>query len=73
MGLVFFFPILALGFFLGYGLHLFADSFTRDGIRPFYPFKKKTSGRLRTGSKLEASVLVIFIIASSLLFFIKVF
>ncbi len=40
--LVLFVPVVALGFFLGYGLHLFADSFTKDGIKPFYPWKKRS-------------------------------
>ena len=60
---VLFFPVIALGFFLGYGLHLLADSFTVEGIKPFYPYKKKSSGRIRTGGKSETSLLVFFVIA----------
>ena len=60
---VLFFPIIALGFFLGYGLHLLADSFTIEGIKPFYPYNKKSSGRIRTGGKSETSLLVFFVIA----------
>ena len=51
--LVLFVHVLALGFFLGYGLHLFADSFTIEGIIPFYPFGKRSSWRIRTGAKTE--------------------
>jgi len=61
--LVLFFPVIALPFFLGYGLHLFADSFTVDGITPFYPLRAKSKGIIRTGGKSEVSVLVFFIIA----------
>ena len=67
--LVLFFPILALGFFLGYGLHLFADSFTPEGIKPFYPWKKKSSGFVTTGSKLEVVVFVVFVLVDVALFF----
>ncbi len=65
--LVLFFPFIALGFFVGYASHLFADSFTVDGITPFYPWKKKTSGLLKTGSSLETSIFVIMIIINLLL------
>jgi len=67
--LVLFFPIISLGFFLGYGLHLLADSFTRDGIRPFYPLKKGIRGSLRTGGSIEIGVLIGFLIADVLLIF----
>lgn len=60
--LVLYFPIISLGFFLGYGLHLFADSFTCEGIQPFYPLKTRSSGILRTGGKTEISIFVIFVI-----------
>ena len=68
---VLFFPILALGFFLGYGLHLFADSFTMEGIQVFYPFRKKTSWRIRTGGKTEVSIFVMFILANLFLIILK--
>jgi membrane-bound metal-dependent hydrolase YbcI (DUF457 family) len=60
--LVLFFPIISLPFFLGFGLHLFADSFTIDGIIPFYPLKRKISGKISTGGKAETSIFVSFII-----------
>ncbi len=69
--LILFFPIIAFGFFLGYGLHLFADSFTKEGIRPFYPSKKVSKGKIRTGGKLEISLFVVFVIADLALFFIR--
>jgi len=58
---ILFFPVIALPFFLGYGLHLFADSFTVTGIKPFYPFKKKSSWKIRTGGKTETIVFLCFL------------
>ena len=68
-----FFPIVALPFFLGYGLHLFADSFTITGIRPFYPCKKKSKGKIRTGGKSETIVFLAFFIIDLGLLGIRVF
>jgi len=62
-----FFPVLAVGFFLGYGLHLFTDSFTIQGIKPFWPLRKDSMGGLRTGGKIETIILWIFIIADAVL------
>ncbi|GBE19582.1 MAG TPA: metal-dependent hydrolase [Candidatus Pacearchaeota archaeon] len=72
MFFVLFIPILAFGFFLGYGLHLLADSFTITGIMPFYPYKKKISGKIRTGGRSETAVLVLFVIGDLGLFFWKI-
>lgn len=71
--LVLFLPVVAFGFFLGYGLHLVSDSFTVEGIRPFYPSKRKASGILRTGGKAETIVFVFFIILSLGLLFVRIF
>ena len=68
----FFYPIIALPFFLGYGFHLFADSFTIEGIRPFWPLKSSSSGKIRTGGMIEKAVLGIFILAS-IVFFLMLF
>lgn len=65
---VLFIPVLAFGFFLGYVLHLFADSFTQEGIQVFYPFRKRTSWRVRTGGKTEVSIFIIFILIDLFLF-----
>ena len=59
--LALFFPTIALPFFLGYSSHLLADSFTLDGIIPFYPLKKKTYGFVKTGGKIEHFILISFI------------
>ena len=71
--LVLFVPVLAFGFFLGYGLHLFADSFTLNGIKPFYPWKKRSCGPVRTSRKLETSLLIGFVIFDIALFFVRFF
>jgi len=68
--LAFFFPTVSLGFFLGYSIHLFVDSFTKEGIVPFWPYPKKSTWRLKTGSFLESSIFLVFLLADVLLFFI---
>lgn len=54
--LALFLPTFALPFFLGYFGHVFADSFTIDGIRPFWPLKGEISGHLRTGGAIEEGI-----------------
>ena len=71
--LVLFIPVLAFGFFLGYGLHLLADSFTIAGIQPFYPFKNKSCGIIRTGKRIEVGVFVGFIIGDVAMLFYRFF
>lgn len=66
--LAFFLPTIAFGFFLGYSVHLFVDSFTKEGIMPFWPYSKKSSWRLKTGSFLESSVLLTFLLVDAFLF-----
>jgi len=70
---VLFLPVVAFGFFLGYGLHLLADSFTIDGIRPFYPSRIKSRGKIKTGGKVEVSLLALFIVFDVILIFYKIF
>ena len=60
--LSFFFPTLAFAFFLGYAIHLFSDSFTKEGIMPFWPYDKKVSWRLKTGGFVESSVFLVFML-----------
>ena len=68
--LAFIYPPVALPFFLGYGLHLFADSFTVQGIRPFWPLDVNSKGPVRTGGVIEDAifwtvvVIDVFILAS---------
>ena len=60
-------PVLALPFFLGYGGHLLADSLTLDGIRPFWPLKKRASGKILTGGMIEQGIFIALIAANVLL------
>jgi len=68
IGLVLIFPILALPFFLGYSSHLIADSFTIEGIKPFYPNKRFISGKIRTGGISETTIFTIFVILNLVVF-----
>jgi inner membrane protein len=61
-------PILTLPFFLGYSFHLLADSFTVEGIRPFWPLKKEVEGSIRVSGKREMLILIMILIFSALLF-----
>lgn len=56
--LTLFLPIVSLGFFLGYALHIFSDCFTKDGLMPFYPYKGISYGIIKTGGKTENLVFV---------------
>jgi inner membrane protein len=64
----FYIPILALPFFLGYSFHLLADSFTVEGIRPFWPLKKEVEGPIRVSGKREMLILIMIVVFSALLF-----
>jgi membrane-bound metal-dependent hydrolase YbcI (DUF457 family) len=60
--LAFYWPVLAFPFFLGYALHLLVDSWTVDGIRPFWPLKATSKGKVETGGALEETVFMVFIV-----------
>lgn len=64
------YPRLAFSFFAGYASHLLLDSFTVEGVVPFWPFGHKTEGMIPTGGKVETGLFwilcagsVIFIVA----------
>jgi inner membrane protein len=61
-------PVASLGFFLGYSSHLIADSFTLEGIKPFWPFKFRSSGFIKTGGKFEWGIFILFAIFDTLIF-----
>lgn len=65
--LAFFLPTVSFGFFLGYGLHLFVDSFTVEGIIPFWPYPRKSFWRLKTGSLIESSLFLVFVLVDLVL------
>tara|TARA_Y100000310_G_scaffold333179_1_gene410192 strand:- start:1583 stop:2035 length:453 start_codon:yes stop_codon:yes gene_type:complete len=62
-----FWPIASLGFFIGFSVHLVCDSFTREGIQPFWPLKSRTSGFIYSGGRLEDSLFVGLIILNLVL------
>jgi inner membrane protein len=57
----FFIPMLAFPFFLGYSLHLLADSFTIEGIQPFWPWSRSVNGMIHTGAYTEKAIFFVFI------------
>ena len=60
-------PILALPFFLGYSIHLFADGFTQEGIRPFWPLKDEVKGKVHVGGNVERGLFYGVILADIIL------
>lgn len=54
--------------FIGYTSHLFLDSFTPKGIRPFWPFRVKLNGIVKSGGLIEIILFFLFLIA--ILFFL---
>lgn len=63
-------PVASFGFFIGYCIHLITDSFTKEGIQPFWPFKWKTSGPLVTGGKIEELLFLALIFFNVFLFLV---
>ena len=61
--LAWFFPIVAFPFFLGYGVHLLADSWTIDGIKPFWPLRYVSKGNVRDGGSFEYILFYSFVVA----------
>jgi len=70
--LAIFWPIASLGFFIGYSVHLVCDSFTKEGIQPFWPLKTKSSGFIASGGRIEESLFFSLIIVNLVLFFIMI-
>ena len=70
--LAIFWPIASLGFFIGYSSHLISDSFTKKGIRPFWPFKVKSYGFISSGGKIEDSLFFGLIITDIILFLVVI-
>lgn len=68
-----FWPSASFAFFLGYSVHLFLDSFTKDGIMPFWPCRKTSSGFFKTGSLTETTIFLVLVFADILLILFKFF
>lgn len=72
IALAFFWPSISLGFFLGYSVHLFFDSFTRDGIMPFWPYKKTSYGIMKTGTLTETTIFIVLVIFDFILLIVMI-
>jgi len=64
-----FWPVGTFGFFLGYSVHLICDSFTKEGIQPFWPLEIKIKGRIKSGGAIEEIIFVIVAVLDLLLCF----
>jgi len=62
-------PVVSFGFFVGYCVHLICDSFTKEGIKPFWPLKIRSSGFIATGGRIEESLFFSLIFIDIILFF----
>jgi len=67
--LIFWKPVIALGFFVGFSLHLIFDSFTQMGIYPFWPLKKRWKWFIKTGGRIENFIFSLFLVVDLVLFF----
>lgn len=65
--IAFFLPVLALPFFLGYVFHLFADSFTPQGIKPFWPLRAVSKGSVTTGGNADRVIFYTFVLINLVL------
>lgn len=65
-----FWPVASLGFFVGYSVHLISDSFTKDGVQPFWPSKARSKGFIASGGTIEESLFFSLIIIDIILFFL---
>ncbi len=63
-----FYPVASLGFFLGYGVHLLCDSFTKEGIQPFWPLKMKSCGPITSGGRFDETLFITMIFVDILVF-----
>jgi membrane-bound metal-dependent hydrolase YbcI (DUF457 family) len=70
--LAFFMPSISLAFFLGYAVHLFADSFTQEGIMPFWPYSRTSSWHFRTGGRMETSLFLSFVVMDLILLILTI-
>jgi len=55
-------PIPAFGFFLGYSMHILADSFTKEGVMPFWPVRRVSSWHFNTGGMTETIAFIALIL-----------
>ena len=73
LGVLFVFSkIVAFGFAFGFSLHLFSDALTKKGISPFYPFKLRIKGFLKTGGYIE-KIIFIFLLFFNLIILVRIY
>ncbi len=65
--LAMFWPVVSLGFFIGYCVHLICDSFTKEGIQPFWPLKARSRGFIATGGRIEDILFVFLVLVDAVL------
>ena len=68
--LAYLWPVVALPFFLGYSFHIFLDSFTVEGVMPFWPYRKRSSWKIRVGSRIETSFFILLLVVDLLVFLV---
>jgi len=68
-----FYPAGAFAFFLGYSSHLVMDSITPEGVQFFYPYKKRISGRIKTGGRIENLILITSIVLGITIIILRIF
>lgn len=64
-----FYPIVSLGFFLGYSVHLLCDAFTKEGIQPFWPLKMRSAGPITAGGRMDELLFFVMIFVNIIIFF----
>ena len=53
--------------FLGYNSHIFLDSFTKKGTKPFWPLKIRISGILKGNGTIDYFLFFLFLVGTFLL------
>ena len=71
--LVLFIPVTSFPFFIGYVGHLLLDSFTIEGIRPWWPSKEEWKGSIVTGSSVESGIFYGMIVCGIVLAVVRFF
>ena len=54
--------MIGLAFLIGMGSHLVLDALTPLGVVPFYPFKFRVKGMIKTSSMLEKLLFFVFVV-----------
>lgn len=72
-GLYFISESVFLGFLFGYGIHIFSDGLTRQGVQIFYPFEIRVRGFIKTGGIIENILLICFIFADAMVILMMFF